>query len=290
MSQHEVRALLLRATEDRPQGLDLVAGLPVARSGRRVPARTLVPLGALGVAAAAILSVLLLALPLGEPSAQAQVAAAVENLDQQSYRLHGTGGDGRAFEGAFDPARRVGVITMVGRDQETRFIGDLMYVREQGATTWTANPREGLDTAPVAVALIKLAPLDTQALLRRLRSATDVREAGSASGDGWTGKRFTFVVVDRAEAKLPEGRSETLTGSVDVDDQGRVRRLQIGFDTSGQREVMEFGDFGTPVTVTAPPAADVDRSPTEKRVKPTGKPTGTPVEDSPGDKPTGKNG
>ncbi|WP_426506738.1 hypothetical protein ACPPVO_52105 [Dactylosporangium sp. McL0621] len=287
MSQHEVRALLLRATEDRPPGLDLVAGLPAVR--RRAPARALVPLVALGVAAAAIVSVLLLALPLGEPSAQAQVAAAVENIDQQSYRLHGTGGDGRAFEGAFDPARRVGVITVPGEDRETRFIGDLMYVREQGATTWTAYPRTGLDTAPVAVALVKLGPLDTQALLRRLRSATDVREAGSASGDGWTGKRFTFVVVDKAEAKQPEGRSETLTGAVDVDDQGRVRRLQVGFDTSGRREVMEFGDFGTPVTVTAPPAADVDRSPTEKHVKTTDKPTGTPAEEAPNGKPTSKN-
>lgn len=273
MSQHEVRALLVRATEDRPPGLDLVAGLPAAGPVRR-PGRGLVPLVAMGVAAAAIVSAILLALPLGEPSAQAQMVAAVENADQQSYRLHGTGGDGKAFEGAFDPVRRVGVITMTGQDRETRFVGDLMYVRESGATIWTAYPRGGLDTAPVAVALVKLAPLDPQALLRRLRSATDVRAAGSASGDGWSGQRFTFVVVDAAGVKGPEGASGTLTGSVDVDGQGRVRRLSIEFDTSGRREVMEFGDFGTPVTVTAPPAAEVDGAPTEKHVNTTDKPTG----------------
>jgi hypothetical protein len=274
MSQHEIRALLARATDDRPPGLDLVAGLPAARPERRA-VRAVVPLVAMGVAAAAIVSVLLLALPLGEPSAQAQMAAAVENTDRQSYRLHGIGADGKAFEGAFDPVRRVGVITMAGDDRETRFVGDLMYVREPGAQTWTAYPRTGLDTAPVAVALIKLAPLDPQALLRRLRSATNVREAGSASGTGWTGKRFTFVVVDTAAAKRPDVRSGTITGAVDVDDQDRVRRLEFGFDTSGPREVVEFGDFGTAVTVTAPPAAEVDQGPAEKRPNTTGKPTST---------------
>jgi hypothetical protein len=272
MSQHEVRALLVRATEDRPAGLDLVGGLPVARAGRR-PGRAMVPLIAMGVAAAAVVSVVLLALPLGEPSAQAQVVAAVETTDQQSFRLHGTGGDGRAFTGAFDPVRRVGVITMIGEDRETRFVGDLMYVREAGASTWTAYPRQGLDTAPVAVALVKLAPLDPQALLRRLRSATDVREAGTAGGDGWSGKRFTFVVEATAEGKQLEARPEPLTGAVVVDDQGRVRQLEIGFGASGRREIMEFSDFGTAVTVTAPPAGDVDQSPTEKRVDKPGKPS-----------------
>ncbi|MEV4513592.1 hypothetical protein AB0K00_32070 [Dactylosporangium sp. NPDC049525] len=262
MNETAVRALLIRGTEDRPPGIDLIAAVPAvpARWERR-HSRVLMPLG---VAAAVVLAVSMtvLALPVGQPSAQAQVVAAVENTSRQSYRIHGTSGT-RAFEGAFDPVQRVGVITTVGEGAETRFVGDLMYVR-RGGTTWEVSPRMEVADAPMAVTVVKLVVLDPAQTLQRLRSATDIREDGAASGDGWTGTRFTFSLTDKGEPK-PAGGSRTITGAVDVDNQDRIRRVQLDFNDSSARNVVTFGDFGVPVTVTAPPASEVEQPPTSKQ-------------------------
>jgi hypothetical protein len=85
-----------------------------------------------------------------------------------------------------------------------------------------------------------------------LRSAGTVREAGSASGPGWTGTRYAFT------ARLPRAR-ESLSATVYVDQQGRVRRL-VTISTQGRLTTdrdLAFGDFGAPVPVTAPPASQV---------------------------------
>jgi hypothetical protein len=60
-----------------------------------------------------------------------------------------------------------------------------------------------------------------------LRSAGTVREAGSASGPGWTGTRYVFTV------RFPEGQ-QSLTATVELDQQGRVRRL-VTITTQGER-------------------------------------------------------
>ncbi|MER5648762.1 hypothetical protein [Streptosporangium sp. NPDC002524] len=267
MNEKEIRALLVRATEDRPADIDLMPATPAPTTPkpgpRRGPARILVPIASMGVAAA--VGVAALFLPAAQPSAQAQVAAAAENTSRESYRIHSTSG-AKTFDGAFDPAQRVGVITRAGDGAETRFVGDLMYVRQHREGKWTVSPRieEELKSAPQVTALVKLAPLDPQTALRRLRSATDVREDGSASGPGWTGRRFTFSLKDEGEPGLKEamGGPVEITGAVNVDEQGRVRRLEVVFADDGQRNVLDFEDFGTPVTVTAPPADQVEQLPT----------------------------
>ncbi|MGP3962221.1 hypothetical protein ACTWPT_40140 [Nonomuraea sp. 3N208] len=266
MNEHEIRTLLTKATEDRPAGIDLMPALP-----RRRLARVLVPLAALG--AAATVAAVAVVLPATQSTAQAQVVAAVENTSQESYRIHTTAGE-REFDGAFDPVRRVGVITRTD-GTETRFVGDLVYVRESGETTWMVSPRSDaeLEQAPPAVALVKLAPLDPQAALQRLRSATDVRESGTASGQGWTGKRFTFSLEATAGTDLKAGASVGATGVVDVDDQGRVRHLEVAFSDTGHPTVTDFSDFGTQVSVTAPPADQVQQPPAEKLGQPKAKPT-----------------
>ncbi|GAA4203918.1 hypothetical protein GCM10022252_62260 [Streptosporangium oxazolinicum] len=81
-----------------------------------------------------------------------------------------------------------------------------------------------------------------------------------------------------------------ITGAVNVDDQGRVRRLEVVFDDNGQRNVLDFEDFGTPMTVTAPPADQVEQLPTgdPKKHKVDQIPSGTP-DRKPTDKPTVEN-
>ncbi|WP_248963623.1 hypothetical protein [Sphaerisporangium perillae] len=287
MNERELRTLLIKATEDRPAGIDLMPRM----THRPKRTRSLVPMiAAVGVVAAVGTTVLVL--PGSQPSAQAQVAAAIENTSSESYRIHVDAGV-KTFDGAFDPVQRVGSITGHGDGTDTRFIGDLMYIREPGAPKWTVYPRsEALrKDAPAATVLVKLAPLDPQGALQQLRSATDVREDGSASGTGWTGQRFKFSLNsdERLGSSNASDKPFTVTGAVEVDDQGRVRRLEVTFSDNGQRDVMDFGDFGTPVTVTAPPADQVQQKPDDNPdVKPTGTPDQDQVRQKPDDKATGK--
>jgi hypothetical protein len=70
-----------------------------------------------------------------------------------------------------------------------------------------------------------------------------VREVGPVSGDGWTGTRFAFTLTDRYSR---------LTGSVDVDGAGMVRRLAFTSTSTDTAHgvagtlhwVLTFWDFG----------------------------------------------
>lgn len=263
MNERDLRTLLVRATEDRPAGIDLMPSITPR------PRRVLVPsLAALG--AAALVTVIVTALPASQTSAQAQVAAALHTTSGESFRIHVQSG-GRTWDGAFDPVRRVGVIAEAGDPSETRFVGDLMYQKPAGAAKWEELPRvdERLRNAPPTAALVKLAPQDPQAALERLRAVTDVREDGPASGPGWSGRRFAFTLTDGSGSGSGSGsgdaefRSPALSGQVDVDDEGRVRRLEFDFPKDSHRLVMDIAGFGTPVTVTAPPPGEVVPGPVD---------------------------
>ncbi|MEU6796594.1 hypothetical protein ABZ907_33290 [Nonomuraea wenchangensis] len=256
MKEQELRVLLSRATEDVPAGVRL---MPAVRAPRRRRARVLVPAIA-GLGVAAVVGTAVLSLPAGQPLAQAAVIAAVDTTSQAGFRFHETIGT-RKWEGAIDPVRQVGVITNAAEGIETRFVGDKMYSRNPETGTWAAYPRPEVELADAspAVALIKLGALNPDQALKRLRSATDVKESGPASGPGWTGKRFTFSLGDSGPA-APESKNADLEGVVDVDDQNQVRRLEIGF-ADGHRIVTEFSDYGTPVQVEAPPADQTRQEP-----------------------------
>lgn len=256
MKEQELRVLLSRATEDVPASVRL---MPAVRAPRRRRARVLVPAIA-GLGVAAVVGTAVLSLPASQPLAQAAVIAAVDTTSQASFRFHETIGN-RKWEGAIDPVRQVGVITNAAEGIETRFVGDKMYSRNPETGTWAAYPRPEVELADAspAVALIKLGALNPDQALKRLRSATDVKESGPASGTGWTGKRFTFSLRDSGPA-APESKNADLEGVVDVDDQNQVRRLEISFE-DGHRIVTEFSDYGTPVQVDAPPADQTRQEP-----------------------------
>jgi hypothetical protein len=293
LPEAELRSLLTAATEDPPAGIDLLH--KVRRAGERSRRRVLVPvlstLGTASLAGAAVLAVTSLT---GTPSARAQVAAAAEHTSGQGFRVHITDTGSRStLDGVFDPARRTGRMT-TSSGVENRYLGDLVYtyVPERDNTalppgkaqvmppgkTWIVYTRGTAfsQDMPPAIGLIKLAPQDPQLALRQLRSATDVHERGTASGSGWTGHRYTFSVSGGNEKGSAGQRA---SGSVDVDDQGRVRRLDLtlaaGEHKAGQADkpgkaaeppaspvhmVMDFSDYGARVGVAAPPAAQVVRA------------------------------
>ncbi len=90
-----------------------------------------------------------------------------------------------------------------------------------------------------------------------LRSLATARDAGPASGPGWTGTRYAFT------ARL--STQSSLSGTAYVDKQGRVRRLvTTTTQASGTTKLRDltFGDYGAPGPVTAPPASQVQSTST----------------------------
>jgi hypothetical protein len=95
-----------------------------------------------------------------------------------------------------------------------------------------------------------------QDLLAVLESASQVRQVGPVSGPGWTGTAYTFTAATTLGGPLH--LAVTTSGTVDVDQQGRVRQLNAT-ETIGPAVLkvqMTFGDFGIPVSVSAPPASE----------------------------------
>jgi hypothetical protein len=91
-----------------------------------------------------------------------------------------------------------------------------------------------------------------------------VRYVGPASGPGWTGSKYAFTAHP---ARSP---AVTVAGTVEVDQQGRVRdldtittvRTRQRSPAQTQTEDLTFSDFGGPVQVTAPPATQVKQTST----------------------------
>jgi hypothetical protein len=239
---------------------------------RVVRRRVLVPsLATLSTAAAIAVAALLASVVTGAPSAQARVTAAAGRTATDGYRVRivSTTGDKapatQTAEGVFDPAQRTGRLLIQGRGLEVRFVGDTVYTQlppgnRPSGKRWLAH-RRSLDpdaAMPAFVQLTKLAWQDPQQALARLRSAAAVHEQGRVAGDGWRGRRYAVELTDNK-------RGTRVTGTVDVDQAGRVRRLEVtdrlttnpGGAAGTPRTVMEFRDHGAHEAVSAPPAAQV---------------------------------
>lgn len=231
------------------------------------------------VAAAGVTAALLAASPSPAPTALAVVTSALAKTSASSYRfslnsvVRFSGRELRSdvVSGAFAPGHGLGtellVATPAGRHPATaqiRFTGRYVYTRiSPGSGLGTiSKPWDKAPLPPVAAdgippgyelyGFVSDHPVSPAELSGVLRSAGTVRAAGSASGPGWTGTRYVLT------ARSPGGR-ESVTATVYVDQQGRVRRLVT---TTTQRRVttgrdLTFGDFGAPVPVTAPPAGQV---------------------------------
>jgi hypothetical protein len=266
-----VRALLVAAAGDDPPGTDLLGGVRRRVARRRVRRRVLAAsLATLSAATAIAVASLLVPVGTGTPSAQARVAAAAGRTATEGYRVrieYSSGEKGATeaatssrMEAVFDPARRTGRVRLPGQGLEVRFVGGMVYrelpaaLRRDGkrwlAQEYSLDP--GRDVPPLA-GLVKLAWQDPQRELARLRSAAAVRELGRVAGGGWSGHRYAF--------ELPIGKNvvpSRVTGTVDVDQAGRVRRLEVLVHPAGSvRVVMEFRDYGARETVQAPPADQV---------------------------------
>lgn len=225
-----IRSLLRTASSDGPEHVEFVV-----RPRRR---RVLVP----SLAALLMAGVVAVFTMMGTTSsAQAVVAQAAQRMASESFRVTGSSDSpekSMRTTGYFDPAARTGRVVVEGTGRETRFIGDQVY--QYDGATWRVEPR--VEDQPI----YKLAYSDPQAALEQLREASNVQEQGPANGEGWTGTRYSFeVALDDAK-----GPAAQMTGTVDIDEQGRVRHtdMQVG----DSHNVADYFDFGANEEVVAP--------------------------------------
>jgi hypothetical protein len=280
-TEAEGRRLLAAAFETGPAGTALAGtGLAGAellrrvrrRTSRRRRVRTLVPAGAVAAAGGAVaLGVTLTATVAGAPSALAAVTAAAAKTSADSFRvterISQPGYDKPGppqFTGVFDPRHGLGEEIVNGRTQ-IRFVGGHIYIKLTGGAvlphgkTWVEGriPAQGLLPAIAGeVGFNGNVPVDPGALLGLLKSTDSVQAEGPASGPGWTGTKYAFTVPQAKGSLMTEG------GTVYVDNQGRVRRLVTTARWRGTANSITYdvtwGGFGVPVSVTAPPASQVD--------------------------------
>lgn len=288
-TEQQVRALLAAASADIPPGVDLLRGVRARRSARRIRSR--ITLSAAAAVAAAAAALITLTLVQAQPSALAQLTSAVSRTAGQSYHFSamaiqvtlpsgGTAITSRTvFSGAFDPARRVGEQT-THTGAQTRFIGSYAYLNAAAAgdptgipsgKSWFRIPSLAL-WGPVkargqlrlTAGLLSVVETNPQDLFALFESVSQVNRQGSVSGPGWTGTRYAFSVALTLDAgrRVLAGHA---TGSIDVDQQGRVRRLHAAYTVPAIASAplkqgtveMTFSDFGAPVLVSAPPAREV---------------------------------
>jgi hypothetical protein len=248
---------------------------------RLAVAAVVVPV-ALGVALAAGITAALHRAPAAPPALSA-VTSALARTSTQSYTFSLTTTVRNArrelnsdlVSGACDSRRQLATELLTARSHgqamraQVRFIGAYLYT--------SVSPGAGFgkpwDKSPLADAAAggmppgdlygfasdqTVSPAELDVVLQSPGIA--LHDWGPVSGPGWAGVKYTFT------ASLYAGR-ESVTGTVYVDQQGRVRRLTtITTRFGGQPQGMPlltttrditFGGFGAPVRVTAPPASQV---------------------------------
>jgi hypothetical protein len=275
-TEAEARRLLAAATEDRPPGIDLLAGFGAARRRekvRRTRRRVAVSAGLMAAAASATA----VALTVGSaPPALATVSTITTALTRtlaQSYQV--TAQNSWTINGYYhretcteqvDPVRKLDASSCSGPPGYLE-VGGYAYLYQ---TSIAGHPgkhwlrwRHPFEPMP----LLSSGPVATptpQQLLSQLKRLTKVSVTGPVSGPGWTGTRYAFAY---GPAKL------RVSGTVDVDQQGRARALTLTSRSTGFyipaatppgtkdyfpafviTQSLTFSDFGAPVIVTAPPA------------------------------------
>jgi hypothetical protein len=260
-TEEAVRHLFAVATEDIPPGIDLLRSVRGRRRTRVV--RTRVALSAVTAAVLAAAAAITLS-AVQAPSALAQVTKAAAQTAGQSYQVRSAATLVKAagwrlnapvtVSGEFDPGQGVGEEMSSGGSQ-VRFAGRYMYLslseafraayREASGVSipagksWLRFPaplRPGgeatlVELAHIGFATPDLGQVSPQDLLALLGSATQVSQTGPASGDGWTGTAYSFSSTKDFGGPLHLVLS--ISGTVDVDHQGRVRQLDGGLETPG---------------------------------------------------------
>jgi len=297
-TDEDVRTMLVTGSSDMPPGIDLLSGLrerqAPARRQARYRMRALISAGAVAAAVGGtVLATTLTATVASAPPALAAVTAAAAKTSAEGFHVtikavttepvpRGRGATSVlpwGITGEYDPPRGIGEETITQPRTPTTqviYVGRQMYVHTDAPQT--KNPPAS-GPGPVTKPWIELAiwprlsataiavspdfgqqqSADPGALLGFLKSVGTVTDQGPTSGPHWTGTKYGFTVT------APK-HTASASGTIDVDSQGQVRRMLVTltFAAGGGvnftcREDVTYSNFGDPVTVTVPPASQVDR-------------------------------
>ncbi len=295
-TDEDVRAILLTGSSDMPPGIDLLRGVRERRApaGRRARYRTraLVSAGAVAIAAGCtVLATTLTATVASAPPALAAVTEAAAKTSAEGFHVTikaitvepappgATLVLPWGITGEYDPPRGIGEETITRPHAPTTqviYVGQQMYVHTDapqtknppasgpGAVTkrWIELaiwPRLSATAIAVSPDFGEQQTADPGALLGLLKSVGTVTDQGPASGPHWTGTKYGITVTAPKD-------TASASGTIDVDSQRQVRRmlLTLTFAAGGGvnftcREDVTYSDFGNPVTVTVPPASQVER-------------------------------
>jgi hypothetical protein len=286
-TDEDVRTMMAAGSSDLPAGIDLLRGVrerqaPARQAQSLHRTRALVSAGAVTVVgAAAALGLTLTATVASAPSAFAAVTAAAAKTAAESFTfsidMTAVASSGNVsvspgqLIGAFDPANGAGELsTPATPGRQVLFAGGHWYSPVPPDATFAhGKPWVELLSWPALPSAVTVPggfedgkPIEPAELLALLKSVATVQAAGPASGPGWSGTKYTFTI-----APTTQGGPTTTTGTVYVDSQGRVRRLdrvtvqRVSVDGS-QRSItmtddVRFGGFDRPVKVATPSASQV---------------------------------
>jgi hypothetical protein len=205
------------------------------------------------------------------PTAASAVTSALTKTSAESYgysvettvRWNGRDINYDVVSGVVAPRHELGtesLTTSSGKaEAQIRYVGDYVYTRVSSGVKLPAKGKSwDKAPAPAPAAIVNPngpygfasdQPVSPAALSQVLRSASTVRAVGRASGPGWAGTAYRFASI------LPGGR-QSVTGTIDIDREGQVRRL-VTVTTDHKISTVRnltFSEFGTPVR-TAPPLA-----------------------------------
>lgn len=255
-------------------------------ASRRLPRpsrlQTIVAAGAVAVVAVAGgVTAALHTTPAADPSPLAVVTGALARTSAGSYtfsldssvRLGQKELSSDGVSGSFGSGHRLGTEQVIARSAgrtsraQIRFIGAYLFtsvVPGSGfSKLWDKSPLAAVAGSAMPpgdeYGFVSDHPVSQDELNVVLRSAgASVRDSGAISGPGWKGTKYTFT------APLYGGR-QSVTGTVEVDQQGQVRQLTTLTTVTKVRSIQKalittyrditFGGFGAVFRVTAPPAS-----------------------------------
>jgi hypothetical protein len=161
-----------------------------------------------------------------------------------------TDGFAMTAEGAFDLGRGAvrASATIEGMPLTVIVVDGSAYLQDEQSDTWQVVPDGTVDTGAFT-------PEGTFAAWRA--AAVSVETVGEEAIDGRPYTRYALVmdtakVFARQDKAPPEGAPETFAYDVWADDTQLLRR--VSFDVQGQRQVMDYTDWGAAVEIEAPPA------------------------------------
>lgn len=211
-------------------------------------------------------------------SAEAELAAAASKLGEQSVRVDMKMGALMTGKGVMDPKARTGDMTMgmaaAGQSMEfqVRLLGQDLYMKIGGSLGKQLGQSLGGKWMHVDASKIKAGSSfdimpegDPGGAQRMIKALKNVERDGPNSFKG----TLDMTKAPNADQKSLDALGAKATDvpfTAKTDDQGRLVELTVDMSAlSPEVGTMEirYSDFGTPVTVKAPPAADVAEMPAQ---------------------------